>query len=87
MPRLNDTNAIADSPSSRDENYSVSKRRVDNGFIVCESSYDEHTGQRKYSEKFYRESPKIVPPRVSRGNSPDSAGGLADTMKYLNNGR
>ena len=80
MKRLNDTRALVDQPSRYGENYSLSSRKVANGFVVSESSCDPRTGEYRSSETFYKEEPRIIPGRVARGENPDNKG-LADTMR------
>jgi len=84
--RLNDTRALVDQPPRYGENHTVSTRKIDNGFLVCESSCDPKTGEYRSSEQFYKEAPRVIPPKVARGQNPDAGSALADTMKYLADG-
>lgn len=84
--RLSDTASLVGKSPGGGENYNISLRQVDNGYVVCQSSCDPHTGEYRSSEQFYKERPRIMAPRVARGVSPDvGEGGLRDTMNYLNN--
>jgi len=84
--RLNDTRALTEQPSRYGEDHTVSTRKIDNGYLVRESSCDPRTGEYRSSEQFYKEPPRIIPARVARGQNPDQGSGLADTMKYLADG-
>ena len=84
--RLNDTRALTEQPARYGEDYTISTRKVENGYIVRESSCDPRTGEYKSIEQFYEQAPKIIPARVSRGKNPDAGSGLADTMRYLSDG-
>lgn len=84
--RLSDTNAIAGTPYDAGEDHNISVRKIDNGFMVRQSSCDPMTGEYKSSEAYYKERPRVLAPKIFRGASPDMGeGGLRDTMNYLNN--
>ena len=80
--RLNDTAAIAAAPPRGGESHHISTRAVSNGYIVCESTSNDSTGEYKSSERFYEECPRVIPPRIARGK----VGGESDlsgAMDYL----
>lgn len=85
MARLNDTKSLVASNGMGVE-HSVSTRKIDNGFIVCESTCNPSTGEYRRSERFMRDPPKVVPAKVVRGGREPSQT-LADTMNYLGRGR
>lgn len=84
--RLSDTAALTAQPSKYGEDYSVRTRKIDNGYLVSESSCDPATGEYRSRETFEKEAPRIIPARVERGEPADKGGSLADTMKYLSDG-
>lgn len=86
VKKLNNTNAIVERPRNAGENHSISTRKVDNGYVVSESSYNPKTMEYRNSESFQQSPPKIIPGRVDSSPSPDSGGGLRDTMSYLADG-
>lgn len=81
--RLNDTAAITGRSATSNIEHSISTRKIDNGYIVRESSCDPNTGEYKSSERFMKNAPTIVPAKVSRGPSPDGPNSLADAKSYL----
>lgn len=85
MARLNDTRALVDRPPRGGEEYHVSTRKIDNGYLVRESICTD-TGEYKSSEKFMSDPPRIIPGRVKgqRNGSTDAAGsnGLGDAVQY-----
>ena len=84
--RLNDTRALTDQPSRYGEDHSIRTRKIDNGYVVSESSCDPATGEYRSRDQFYKDPPRIIPSRVARGQNPDGGSALADTMKYLSDG-
>lgn len=81
MARLNDTNALVERPYRVGGSTTQSVRKIDNGFLVCESSYDDDTGVSKYSERFVADVPGGDGMRGNRsGVGPE---GLGDVKKYL----
>lgn len=86
MARLNDTRAIAESPSSGEIEHSIRSRKVGEGYVVSNSTYNSSTGEHKCNEEYYSSPPRIIPGRVARsGAQKDAAGsrGLSDTMDYM----
>jgi hypothetical protein len=82
--RLNDTAAISSRSAGSGVDHTISSRKIDNGFIIRESSYNEQTGKYTSSEQFSKDAPRITPGRVDVGASPDGAGNtLAATKRYL----
>lgn len=86
MARLNDTAAIAEAPARSGQEHSVSTRKIDNGYVVRQSTYSESTGEYKSSESFMKEPPRITAPGVKKGRA-DGPSDLATAMRYLNNDR
>jgi len=84
--RLNDTAALTAAPARYGQDYNVSSRKIENGYVVRESMCDPQTGEYRSSERFSKEQPKIVPAKVSRGGAGEGPSALADTMKYLSDG-
>lgn len=82
--RLNDTSAIATRSSGVGADHSISTRKIDNGYVVSESSFNPATGEFKRSESFQAEAPKVIPGKVEKDDS--AGGGLRDTMNYLSDG-
>lgn len=89
MRRLNDTAALAERSPDGELSHSISSRKVGDGYVVNSHTYNASTGESRCDEQYYKEPPKIVPGRVSRGMpvGRDAAGsrGLSDTMSYLAN--
>lgn len=82
MARLNDTRALTDRPMASGESQSISVEKIQNGFIVCESSCNPHTGEYKSTRHF-----TPAPPTVAQKSDQMSESSLQDTMDYLNEGR
>lgn len=81
--RLDDTAALVANPMGSGESHSVSTRKIENGYLVCESSCNPRTGEYTSSERFSAEEPRIVKPSV-RGSSPDAGpSGLRLAMDYV----
>lgn len=82
MARLNDTAALAATPLGAELERTQRIKKIDNGYLTCESTYNPHTGEYKSSEKYSAAPPKGFSDadgaRSSVGNE-----GLADTKKYL----
>ena len=81
--RLSDSAALTQAPASG-EDHSISVRAIDNGYLVRTSTYNSRTGDCRSSEKFSATPPKVVPPKVGRGE-PVPAGGesLRGAMDFL----
>ena len=79
--RLSDTaSLVARSPEGEMER-TQRIRKIDNGYLVSDSTYNPRTGVCKSSEKF-----SVSPPKGFEGmNSSGAVGneGLADTKSYL----
>jgi hypothetical protein len=80
--RLSDTNALVENPGSA-VSHTVSTRKIDNGWLIRQSSYNEDTGECRSSERFSDRAPKIAPARVGRGSAPDEGSPLRGAMDYL----
>lgn len=82
--RLNDTVALTGVPRSGSVEHTIRSRKIENGYVVCESTCNPDTGEYRTTERFMKNAPTIVPAKVSRGVSPDGQGSsLADTVRYL----
>ena len=85
--RLNDTAAISGPGSGGSNvNHTVRSRKIDNGYVVETTMYNVKTGQFRSSETFSQEPPRIEPPKVSSGASPDGPGVLSACMRYMRDG-
>lgn len=80
--RLNDTAALTGAGNGEAE-HSIRTRKIDNGYLVCESRCDPRTGEYSHSETFMENPPRIIPGRVARGAPVDAGSSLDDTMRYL----
>lgn len=79
MSRLNDTNALSVRPSREGGEITRSVRKIDNGFLIRESSFDEKTGDYKCSEQYSKDVPGAeASPRSGVGQET-----LSDTKRYL----
>lgn len=82
--RLNDTSALTARPMEGCLEKTRSVRKIDNGYLVRESTYNSMTGECRSRESYSKkpagiggESPSLV------GNEGEAS--LRDTMQYLNN--
>lgn len=80
--RLSDTAALVAGPASGSVEHSISTRKIDNGYIVRTSSYNNETGECRSSETFSPRAPNIDPPRV-RGNGNDASSSLSKAIQSL----
>ncbi len=81
--RLNDTKALT-AEASDGASHSISTEKIDNGFLVRQSSCDPRTGEYKSTTVFQATPPRLIPGRAARqGASPDSGNSLRQTMDYL----
>jgi hypothetical protein len=80
--RLSDTNSLVAVPSDGMSSHSIHTRKVENGYMICESSSDPNTGQYRSTERFSATAPRIIPGRVAYGKV-SSDGDLGDAVKYL----
>lgn len=80
--RLNDTAALTSRPMEAGMSHSVSARKIDNGFIVSESTCNPKTGEYRSTEHFSEKAP-LAPQRMDRG----SESSLRDAMDLLNDDR
>lgn len=76
MARLNDTGALVAQPLMDGQSKTTSVRKISNGFIVSESSYNPKTSDYKCTEHFQ------ASPGPSAGES-----ALRDAMDWMNEGR
>lgn len=83
MARLSDTAALRNRPASGVGSHTVSSRKIDNGYMISRSSYDESTGQYKCSEEFSKNPPIMTPPEASSPRDAAGSEGLAGTKSYL----
>lgn len=76
MTRLNDTRAITSAPGSDELERTVETRKISNGYIRRESTFNRNTGSYKCSEQYMKD------PREAAGGmcGPET---LADTKQYL----
>lgn len=80
--RVSDTAAIAGKPSSGMTSHSIHTRKIDNGFVICEHSYNPETGECRDRESFSKSQPRIMPGKVAYGEVAKD-GDLGDAVKYL----
>lgn len=82
MSRLNDTAGLTARPLEGEMERTQRVRKIDNGFIVSNSSYNSSTGEYKCSEEY-----SSSPPKGMGGGTSSRSGvgdeGLSDTKKYL----
>ena len=83
MGRKNDTAALVASPPQGGMDHTISVRKIDNGYLVRSSSFNDQTGEFKSAETFSKNAPTIVPAKVARGANPDAGGALERAMDYL----
>jgi hypothetical protein len=82
--RLNDTEALQPSSGmSMGSDHSVSVRKIDNGFVVRQSVYNNRTGECSSTETFSEREPKVTAPKVGRNPAPDQGSPLRGAMDYL----
>jgi hypothetical protein len=79
--RLNDTSAIARSPSSSEE-HTISTEKIDNGYLVRKSTYNNETGECRSSKTFYEKAPRVTEPTV-RGESRSGGNSLSDAINSM----
>lgn len=82
MARLNDTKALTKRPMEPGMSQSISVRKIQNGFLVCESSCNPTTGEYRSTEHFSPD-PSGLPQKSDKA----SESSLQDTMDYLNYGK
>lgn len=82
MTRLNDTAAIAGAPLEAGEEHSICVRKISNGFLTRQSTYNPSTGESRCTEQYSKLAPKIAPARISGARS-GTGSTLADTKAYL----
>ena len=80
--RMSDTNALVAQPTGGMTSHSIHTRKVANGYMICESSSNDSTGEYRSSEKFCESPPRIIPGRVAYGKV-GKDGDLGDAVKYL----
>ena len=86
MRRLNDTEALVERPFQAGEEHTISTRKIANGYLVRQSSYNPNTGECHSAETFTKNPPKIKAPSLDgrqKGPAPDNANSLADAAAYL----
>ena len=82
--RLNDTEGLRPSSGMADGgDHSVSVRKIDNGYVVRQSSYNNKTGQCSSSETFSEREPRVSAPKVGKSPAPDQGSPLRGAMDYL----
>lgn len=84
--RLSDTARLASTPSDPGESHSISSRKIDNGYLVSQSSYNPGTGAYTCAERFVKNPPRLMPPKLdgrqgSAGN--DGPEALSDAVAYM----
>lgn len=84
VKRLNDTAAIIATPLGEGESHSTSVEKIDNGYLVCRSSWNPRTGQSKSSKVFSETEPRVMPEAMEANGVGNSS--LRDTMSYLSDG-
>lgn len=84
---LNNTAALVSRGPDGGEEHSISVRKIENGFLTRQSSYNPGTGECHSSETFSKSRPEIRPPRVrgGAGELADSRNAMADANKELRN--
>ena len=84
--RLNDTRAVVDmSTNGGGASHSISSEKIENGWLIRQSSSDPRTGEYRCSTSFSANQPRLIPGRAVR-NGMGGNGGLKDTMDYLKAG-
>lgn len=81
--RLSDTASLTNSPAEAGESHHISTRKIDNGYIVNQSTCNPRTGEYRSSEAFMATPPRVIPGRVARGPAPDSSESLREARDYL----
>lgn len=82
--RLNDTSAIVNQHMPSEAHHSISTRKIDNGWLIEQSTHNPQTGHYSSSTSFSPNAPRIIPGRAARsGVSPDSGSSLRRCMDYM----
>lgn len=80
--RYSDTVAIAGLPLGAEVERTQRVRKIDNGYLTCDSEYNPSTGSYKSSEKFSESPPKgLGMNSAPRGTVGDES--LSDTKTYM----
>jgi hypothetical protein len=84
MARLNDTVSLVRKGLEAENQHSICTHKIENGWIIEISSYNQETGEYQHRSTFSEKQPNIIPGRVAYSTGDVGNGGLSGAVRYLN---